>query len=999
MSLKLRIAPLFFLPLVQLSAQYVISTFAGGGTPPPLPATSVGIGRPRHLAADANGNIYIMSDTQNRIFKVDSAGTLTTVAGNGGIPLPTDTQIGPALGTSMYPASIAVDPGGTLYAGGGNCCVFKISNGLITRAAGNGTQGIAGDSGPASNASINPGAGIAFDGMGNLYISDPLYFRIQKISNGIISTVAGNSGKGFSGDGGPATGASLWLNYESALAADNNGNLYIADTGNYRIRKVAKGIITTIAGDGTGGYVVGSPNSIPAAGTPLGSLGDVTVDGLGNLYISDLCCSDSFNIRKLANGLITTISDTLAAWSLAADNTGNLYVADYWKQQVWRISNSTVTTIAGNGDGSFLGDGSAATSADLALPSYVAVDRAGNVFFTDSGNHRIRRVTAGRITTIATSNNRSYACNTCPGALTVDSSGNVYYVDGVQVHVNSNGVNSVVAGNGSSFYSGDGGPATLAGISPQGLAVDSHGDLYIADQMRIRKVSQGVITTVAGNGTQGSCATTSSATGASMNNVVGGLTVDSSGNIYYVNTIENELCKVSNGTVASIANGSTPGFRLPSGVARNETGDFFILAQGGVWKLSNGVLTNIAGTPLPYDLVGYSGEGGPAANAALNTALFSGIDLDVAGNIYIADSGNNRIRVLSPTGSGNPIGSFDTPLDNTIGIAGAIPVTGWALDRVGISKVQVWREPVGNEPVASNHLVYIGDAVQVPGVRPDVQGLYPNMPFNDRAGWGYMLLTNFLPSVSGALGNGTYKLHFIAYNNAGGQTDLGTRSIVVDNVHASKPFGTIDTPGQGDTIEGNAYVNFGWALTQNPYCIPNDGHTLNVFIDGVILGHPTYNQKRSDIATLFPGLCNSNGGVGFFSIDTTKLANGLHNIAWAVTDNQGRGDGIGSRYFTVQNAGGVAAPGDMAPESVKTRTAQTRRGSYAIEVEELDRIELDLGAISSDSLPVGSTLKDGVFYWQLGPGFLGDYEFRFTRADGTRALLHVKVRPKSYARN
>jgi len=167
------------------------------------------------------------------------------------------------------------------------------------------------------------------------------------------------------------------------------------------------------------------------------------------------------------------------------------------------------------------------------------------------------------------------------------------------------------------------------------------------------------------------------------------------------------------------------------------------------------------------------------------------------------------------------------------------------------------------------------------------------MPFNDRAGWGYQLLTNFLPGVSGPLGNGTYKLHFIAYNNAGGQTDLGTRTITVDNAHASKPFGTIDTPGQGDTISGNAYVNFGWALTQNPFCIPNDGHTLNVFIDGVMQGHPNYNHSRSDIATLFPGLCNSNGGVGFFYIDTTKLTNGLHTIAWVAYDNQGRVDGIG----------------------------------------------------------------------------------------------------------
>jgi hypothetical protein len=230
-------------------------------------------------------------------------------------------------------------------------------------------------------------------------------------------------------------------------------------------------------------------------------------------------------------------------------------------------------------------------------------------------------------------------------------------------------------------------------------------------------------------------------------------------------------------------------------------------------------------------------------------------------------------------------------------------VTGWSLDSIEVTSVGIWREPVRNEPTASNGLVFIGNATFVEDSRPDVLATYPSAPLNYRGGWGYMLLTNFLPNSGGAAGpgNGSYNLHAIAVNKSGGTIDLGTRTVTVDNAQASKPFGTIDTPAQGATISGNAYVNFGWALTQSGYNIPVDGSTITVMVDGVGMGHPTYNQYRSDIATFFPGLANSNGAVGFFYLDTTKLTNGVHTISWVVYDNQGRGDGIGSRYFTVEN--------------------------------------------------------------------------------------------------
>jgi hypothetical protein len=257
------------------------------------------------------------------------------------------------------------------------------------------------------------------------------------------------------------------------------------------------------------------------------------------------------------------------------------------------------------------------------------------------------------------------------------------------------------------------------------------------------------------------------------------------------------------------------------------------------------------------------------------------------------------------------------------------------------------------------------------------------------------MLTNFLPNSNGSpgTGNGTYKLHAIAFDKAGNQMDLGTKTITVDNAHAMKPFGTIDTPGQGGTISGASYLNFGWALTPQPAMIALDGSTITVVLDGVLMGHTTYNNFRSDIASLFPGYANSMGAVGYYYIDSTKLANGVHTISWNAFDNQGRGEGLGSRYLNVFNAAGpVAEPEEplALTDAVTVRSgldanrdpevlAPADNGAYAIEMEELGRIELNAGAsrgyllVNGEriGLPVGSTLKSGVFYWQAGLGFVG----------------------------
>ena len=215
-------------------------------------------------------------------------------------------------------------------------------------------------------------------------------------------------------------------------------------------------------------------------------------------------------------------------------------------------------------------------------------------------------------------------------------------------------------------------------------------------------------------------------------------------------------------------------------------------------------------------------------------------------------------------------------------------------------------------------------------------------------------------------------------------------------------------------------MNFGWALTQNPDVIPTGGSTITVILDGVPVGHPTYNQYRSDVANLFPGLANSNGAIGFFYIDTTTLANGVHTISWNAFDNAGRGDGLGSRYFTVQNTGTVAAPAVTdEPVAVSTDDSVTAHvgfrepavlprasdGTYVVNIEELDRVELRVGASEGHllaagerrSLPIGSTLRGGVFYWQAGPGFLGEYELVFEGPGDAPRRVRMVIHPKSYS--
>lgn len=325
---------------------------------------------------------------------------------------------------------------------------------------------------------------------------------------------------------------------------------------------------------------------------------------------------------------------------------------------------------------------------------------------------------------------------------------------------------------------------------------------------------------------------------------------------------------------------------------------------------SNGVANRTA--VLPTLRVGnasanisYAGTGGGVGAYQINFQVPAGATGIEPVTVSI-DGVTNPIPVTLPVVGAAPpaIGSVDTPANGITGVTGAISVTGWGLSWAGVETIAMWREPVTGEPTQSNGLVFLANTAIIPGSRPDVAAAYPGYP-NNNYGFGGQILTNELPNSTGTagVGNGTWTIHVIVTDTSGEATDIGKRTVSADNAQAVLPFGTIDTPTNGGTASGIAFVNFGWAVTPNPAnVIPKDGSTITVFIDNVPQGHPVYNNYRVDIATLFPNLQNSNGAVGYYKIDTTKLTPGLHQIAWAVKDSAGNKTGLGSRYFIVQNA-------------------------------------------------------------------------------------------------
>jgi uncharacterized protein (TIGR03437 family) len=626
--------------VITIAAGNGLATFAGDGGA----AAGASLSHPTGVVVDSAGNLFIADPYNSNIRKVDTNGIITTVAGAGG---QAGFSGDGGLATKALlnsPNSVAVDKLGNLYIVdfvNQRVRMLSAGTGVITTIAGNGNLGTGGDGGPATSASLDNPVGIAVDSAGNVYVSDAGNCAVREISGGIMSTIAGTLGKcGFAGDGSQANKA--MLSFPDGVAVDASGNIYIADTANQRIRRVTGGNISTIAGTSTAGF---SGDGAAAALATFSSPQGVAVDASGNIYVADV---NNNRVRRFVpGGNIATFAGTATSIgdggpstqaildqpaSVAVDSSGNLYIADTGENRIRKVTPSgTITTIVGNGQAGRGGDNGPAASATLSSPSGVAVDAAGNLYIADAGNNVIRKVTAstGVISAFAGNYGCCYAGTGTggdgglataatllyPEAVAVDGAGNVYFTDIVQSttspeavavrRVTTDGKINTWAGGGTVVgFAGDGGSPLLAQFGDSiNIAAGADGSLYIADasNQRVRKVDPAgaTINTVAGNG-QGNPS--------------------------------------GDGGAATSA-----GVQLPFSVAVDAAGNIYIGGLTTVRKVTTGgTISTYAGNGQP----GFSGDGGPATSASVSD--LTGLVTDSGNNLYIADRGNNRIRQVQP---------------------------------------------------------------------------------------------------------------------------------------------------------------------------------------------------------------------------------------------------------------------------------------------------------------------------------------------------------------
>ena len=534
----------------RLNADGTISVLAGNGvrgfSGEGGPARSASFNNPIDAVMDTNGNLYV-SDSFNETIRL----------------VTTDDVISSYV-VNVGDARLAIDNSNTLYFTAPNeCLIYRYTTDLVlTKFAGNGVCGHSGDGGSALQARINPNGGLAFDGSGNLYLAEGYYIR--KITpDGTITTIAGTGVAGDSGDNGPAVSATL--NYTDSLVFDSIGDLFVSDVNNSVVRQISPdGTITTAVGTYRDGFV---GDGGPAASAVLFFPQGLAIDGSGNLHVAD---SGNFRIRRISGGIIDTVAGNgrfrivpdgtpqtqaflFGPNGLAFDSSGNMLITEVSHNQVAQISpGGSFSVIAGTGtQGASFTQGLAAKQALLDTPARIVADRQGNIYVSDDSANVVYKigpdgklaVFAGQIFKDGNSGDNGPATKatlSSPYGLALDNGGNLYISDfdsHVVRRVSTDGIITTVAGTGKDGYSGDNGSATAAVLSsPVGIAIDRSGNLLICDRRnnRIRMVNaSGVITTIAGNGRAASAGDGGRASQASLNSPFD-ITVDSFGNIYFL---------------------------------------------------------------------------------------------------------------------------------------------------------------------------------------------------------------------------------------------------------------------------------------------------------------------------------------------------------------------------------------------------------------------------------------------------------------------------------
>jgi|FLOH01.1.fsa_nt_gi serine/threonine protein kinase, bacterial len=654
------------------------------------------------IAVDKQGNIFIAMRDDNIISRVDTQGNMTHFAGTGESGYGGDG--GKATEAKLkLPASLTFDKKGNLYiADRNNHRIRKVdTHGTITTVAGNGIAGFSGDGGKATEAMLNLPSGIVIDDNDNMYISDRSNDRIRIVNGkGIISTIAGNGTEGDRGDSGPALKAQLSRPF--GLALDKKGNLYIADRGNNRVRKVSpQGIITTVAGDSSFFFM---GDNGPAYRASIAGPTGVVVDDKGTLYIAD---RNNNRVRAVdTQGMIRTVAGTgqqdyngdsevardtnlYLPFAVALDNDGNLLIVDRSHYRIRRVDprRGTVVTVAGNGSKRFAGDGGPATGARLSFPHGIAIDKHDNLIISDKGNYRIRKVTPdGIIQTIAGDGTRGNIGNDLPAlqaavygvaSLKLKNEEEVFFVNpsgftSAVRTIDKNGImrkvletvsKEYLEGIGKSQYKGKESESHVAIITNfSDIAFDPAGNMFMSDRInhQIRKMSvKGEISTIAGTGESGYYGDGGPATEAAFRDP-SALATDKQGNLYIADGANNRIRKIdTKGIVTTFAgNGNhkntgdggpalEAGIRHMDHLSMSPAGELHIVGMNSyiVRKITkDGKIVTVAGNGYQ----GLFGDGGPATKAMFKSPAAAAFDSK--GNLYISDMGNNLVRKVDSNG-------------------------------------------------------------------------------------------------------------------------------------------------------------------------------------------------------------------------------------------------------------------------------------------------------------------------------------------------------------